>query len=287
MHSTSSTVTTAQVTLVGSKGTTLAVSSPDQTNNLDQIISNFVATASGAYYLQVTSAAGATYSLVVTRNADLDAENNSSIETAQELIAAEAAGRRWAMGYLGGSSLGDPGTGPEVSLPTALLDASGFTWDIYGAGDIGNGTIDAYDGGLLHGGFPYFSSAITEDGGRELVIGQASLGDVLVTRKIFVPADETYARFLEIVTNIGTSSAAYTVPIYTNLGSDGYEIFLETSSGDNYFDPQDDWIVTDDDNGTSDPTLLHVVAGVGGMRPTYATYSPGELLLLRPDARAG
>ncbi len=88
----------AQVTLVGPNGTTLALGSSDQADNVDQIISNFVATSTGTYYLSVTSAGGATYNLVVTRNADFDTENNDSIETAQPIFSPEAAGRRWVMG---------------------------------------------------------------------------------------------------------------------------------------------------------------------------------------------
>ena len=112
----------AQVTLVGPNGTTLAVGgsdrnsgrhkghpgnpntttqamgSPDRADNVDQIISNFLATSSGTYYLKVNSDGGATYNLVVTRNADFDTENNDSIETAQPIVSPEAAGRRWVMG---------------------------------------------------------------------------------------------------------------------------------------------------------------------------------------------
>ncbi|MCU0963102.1 MAG: S8 family serine peptidase, partial [Pirellulaceae bacterium] len=94
----------AQVALVSASGATLAISSPNQATNVDQIISNYVATSTGTYFLKVTSQAGATYSLVVTRNADFDAENNNSIETAQELISSEAAGSRWVLGHI------DPGT---------------------------------------------------------------------------------------------------------------------------------------------------------------------------------
>ena len=90
----------AQVALVSSNGTTLALGSSDQADNVDQIISSFLATSKGTYYLNVSSEGGATYSLVVTLNADFDTENNDSIETAQPIISPEAAGRRWVMGAM-------------------------------------------------------------------------------------------------------------------------------------------------------------------------------------------
>ena len=42
--------------------------------------------------------AGATYSLVVTRNADFDTEHNDSLGTAQDLISNQVSDRRWVMG---------------------------------------------------------------------------------------------------------------------------------------------------------------------------------------------
>ncbi len=78
--------------------------SPDRADNVDQIISNFLATSSGTYFLKVNSDGGATYNLVVTRNADFDTENNDSIETAQPIVSPEAAGRRWVMGAVEGKA---------------------------------------------------------------------------------------------------------------------------------------------------------------------------------------
>ena len=97
--------TDAQVTLVGANGTTLALGSPEQADNVDQIISDFLATSTGTNYLRVSSAGGVTYSLVVTRNADSKLENNDSIETAQPIISPEAAGcARWVMGAAEGKA---------------------------------------------------------------------------------------------------------------------------------------------------------------------------------------
>ncbi len=257
-----------EVVLISPTGEPLALGDYS-TTNVDTIISNFVATSTGTYSLLVSGQAG-TYSLVVNRNVTFDSESNDSLELAQPILGPEVNGRRWVMGDLGGLT-GDSSPTDPVSLPVYLDDGSGFLWDIFGSGDINNGTYDAYDGGLIHQGFPYFSNAATEDGGREIVIGEAVIGDVVVTRKIYVPADGTFARFLEIVTNTSSSTVDYTVPIFTNLGSDGGESFIQTSSGDSSFDSADDWIITDDYDAGGDPTMLHVIAGDGGQRPVSAS----------------
>ncbi|MFO0892785.1 MAG: FG-GAP-like repeat-containing protein [Isosphaeraceae bacterium] len=253
----------ADVTLLGPTGATLAIG-----NDADRI-ADFLATAGGIYSVKVDGDEGTSYGLVVTRNAALDSGRDRDLASAQPILGPEVAGRRWAIGELGGLD-GESSPSDPVGLPLGLYDGSGFLWDIAGDGDIGDGTSDAYDGGLYHEGFPYFSSAAAEDGGREIVIGQATIGDVVVTRKIYVPADGTFARFLEIVTNAGAWPTDYTVRIRTNLGSDGNETFVRTSSGDGDFDAADDWIVTDDYDAAGDPTMLHVIAGEGGSRPSYA-----------------
>jgi hypothetical protein len=90
----------AQVELISPQGVTLAVGSTDRAFNADQIISDFLATSTGTYYLKVTSTSEAHYSVVVTRNAEFDTERNGSIGTAQDLLVPEVGGRRWVMGAI-------------------------------------------------------------------------------------------------------------------------------------------------------------------------------------------
>ncbi|MDP2106589.1 MAG: PA14 domain-containing protein, partial [Desulfobulbaceae bacterium] len=173
----------------------------------------------------------------------------------------------------------DLGSGPSGStgLGVNLYDASGYLWDIRSDGNINNGTSDAYDGGMYLSGFPNFSTALTEESGREIIIGPATIDGLSITRKIFVPSDQSFARFLEIIHNPGSSSVNYTLPIYTNLGSDGSERYIMTSSGDSTVTVNDNWLVTDDSNpGTSgsDPVVTHVVAGDNAqIRPATFTRS--------------
>jgi ELWxxDGT repeat protein len=148
-----------------------------------------------------------------------------------------------------------------------LTDGAGFLWDITSSGAIQNGTSDAFDLGLRLAGnltFPFSGlQRLTEDGGREIVIGTAVFGDVQIIRKIYVPADQSYARFLEVVTNNGSASLTQRVPVFTDLGSDGGTVVVGTSSGDQLFSTADRWIVTDDVENAGDPVVTHVIAGAG------------------------
>src|SRR5262249_31933737 len=75
----------SHVALLGPDGTTLALGRAGSVEG----IPDFVAASTGTYYLRVTGDGGASYDLVVTRNAAFDTEPNSDLATAQDLIAPE------------------------------------------------------------------------------------------------------------------------------------------------------------------------------------------------------
>lgn len=265
------------LTLEDATGTVIAIGATGA-RNLDESISNFLAPVTGTYYARITGPDNQAYTLVVTRNSDFDLELGDQPVNAQDITLTKTV-----LGGLGGGATGFIGGGAtgSTSLGVTLYDATGYRWDIQGNGNISDGTSDAYDGGMHHTGFPGFASAQTEEGGREIVIGPATIGGVQVTRKIYIPGDQSFARFLEIVYNPGVSSVNYTVPIYTNLGSDGDEPFVMTSSGDSTVTTLDNWLITDDSpSGSSggDPVVTHVVAGQDGrIRPATFTKGSGEV----------
>lgn len=153
-----------------------------------------------------------------------------------------------------------------VTLPIFLTDGDGFFWDIVSTGTIINGSHDAFDGGLqlFVGGSSFLgsSNAILGKGGREVIIGPLSMVGLQVTRKIFVPSDDGFARFLEVIENPGTAEITVPVRLFTNLGSDFSTVVVATSSGDLTFTTIDDFLVTDDDfDGFGDPTIIHAFSG--------------------------
>jgi hypothetical protein len=164
-----------------------------------------------------------------------------------------------------------------IALPTDLFDANGFRYDIQTNGTLSDGSNDAYDGAyeiglIVGGGSPgIYGSGVgmPEDNRRELGIELTGSTNLEVTRKVFVPTDGYFARYLEIVRNPGTAPATVDVAVSSNLGSDGSTRIVSTSNGDTTFTTDDRWLVTDDDAGdepfpNSDPTLAHVIGGTGG-----------------------
>src|SRR5207302_1000933 len=67
----------ASLAIEDGSGSPLALGRTVDTN-VHQVVSNFLARTTGTYYVHVTGN-GARYSLVVTRNADFDTENNHTL----------------------------------------------------------------------------------------------------------------------------------------------------------------------------------------------------------------
>ena len=161
-----------------------------------------------------------------------------------------------------------------VSLPKNLYDGNNFLFDVGRSGYLDNGSSDAYDGGLYlrlydattNSRFSGASSGVVEDGGREIAIRQNGLLGLDVVRKIYVPANGYFGRYLEILRNPGTTSITVDASIETNLGSDCSTQVIATSSGDQVFDAADQWLVTDDYDAGGDPSLAHVFEGAGASR---------------------
>ncbi|WP_437580263.1 thrombospondin type 3 repeat-containing protein [Sorangium sp. So ce887] len=139
-----------------------------------------------------------------------------------------------------------------------LVDGLTFVWDVGTDGVVNNGTIDAFDTGMVlrvdGARFPP-STRVAEMDGRQLAHGPALLGSLEVTRKVYVPTDEGWARFLEILHNPTASELPAVVRIETNVGSDNDTTITQSHSGDLEFTPVDRWLATDDVDAGADPSL--------------------------------
>jgi Ca2+-binding RTX toxin-like protein len=161
-------------------------------------------------------------------------------------------------------------------MATSLTDSTGFEWNIQNNGSISSGTSDAYDSGMVLSGTPDLTQTL-EDAGREVVLESYSSGQFSIVRKVYVPATGPgFARFLEIVTNTGTTTSTYNPSLQTNLGSDGGESIVATSSSDRTFARVDRWIITDSATDT-DPAVAHVFGGPGGVAPTNVIKTPDRV----------
>jgi hypothetical protein len=92
----------AHVALVGPDGNVLATS---HTSSLGDVISDFIAPASGIYYAVVGATGTGNFSLVVTRNGDLDTEPNTTLATAQDILSAGPGGTQYVFGNVGATGV--------------------------------------------------------------------------------------------------------------------------------------------------------------------------------------
>ncbi|NND99216.1 MAG: tandem-95 repeat protein, partial [Pirellulaceae bacterium] len=178
---------------------------------------------------------------------------------------------------------GGAGALGTTTLPLQLNDVNGLPWELNIGGVVGTiftapGPNDAFEFGFLNGDlntgdffFPPQGTAPTEENGREVVLGPAAQGLLQLERKVFVPDDGGYARFLEIYTNTGSLAVTQTVTIQSDLASDTTTTVIDTSSGDQTVALNDTWIVTDDGSPAGDPAVGHVIDGPGGIAPTSFT----------------
>ncbi len=159
---------------------------------------------------------------------------------------------------------------------TTLTDGTGYVWDIRQNGTILNGSIDAYDVGfsLIVNStyFPADSTPTTELSGRQYAFGPATMSGLEVTRRVYVPTGEGWARFLEYFHNPTAASITATVEVQTNLGSDSGTVITGSSDGDTVFETTDTWVATDDaTDGSGDPSLVQVIAWSGASPSAVST----------------
>ncbi len=143
--------------------------------------------------------------------------------------------------------------------------------------------------------------ANTECEGRQVMFNTQSIDTgkttLAVSRKVFVPINDEFARWLDIVTNTGSASQTFTLLTSNNLGSDANTKVDGSSDGDNVADLTDTWVETFQNYSgktSTDPRLGHVLQGVGAAVPlTNIHFADGDdnpfwaySLTLAPGQRA-
>lgn len=162
------------------------------------------------------------------------------------------------------------------SASGAASDAT-YTTSVVGT-TTGGGTTstdfsDAFDG---YAGIRINDTSYSDNGsvsfecaGRQLVYNPQTMGSLVVSRKVYVPDNDEFVRWLNLITNTSGSPVAVTLRMYNDLGSDSYTTIHNTSSGDMVWTTADTWFVTDGDS--DDPKLGHVVQGPGSPVAPVAT----------------
>jgi hypothetical protein len=101
---------------------------------------------------------------------------------------------------------------------------------------------------------------------RQVVFPPQVSGNIQMSRKVFVPDNDQFGRWLNIFTNTGGSPQTVTMVTSNNLGSDAKTKIVATSQGGTTINTSDTWVTTFQDftgNTTTDPRLGHVLQGTG------------------------
>jgi uncharacterized repeat protein (TIGR01451 family) len=192
-----------------------------------------------------------------------------------------------------------------VPSTVTLYDANNFGYQLRENGSIQDGSPGSMYGGnfnsnrggflldLITGGttnrFAGSPFAGVEESGREIVIRQDGLGGLNVTRKMYVPHDGYFVRYLEFLNNPSAGPVTATVKLTSNFRfiskvQNGFTFnreprIISTSSGDATLDisnssTRDHWAVLDDDDDGDPfltPSTLPAVAdlfeGTNGVSP--------------------
>jgi uncharacterized repeat protein (TIGR01451 family) len=112
--------------------------------------------------------------------------------------------------------------------------------------------------------------ATTACTGRQYVFNAQAMGPLSVQRKVFVPNNDEFIRWMNIFTNTSGSAATFNMITSNNLGSDSNTRIVTTSSGDNVVTTADTWVTSFQNfsgSTSSDPRIGHVMWGPGAATP--------------------
>ena len=195
-------------------------------------------------------------------------------QTAPRLV--DASGLEWLFtndvvadaGYVGAVRAEVSGPVSETHL-AVLADA----FDGYGALTV------SVDGGAATP-FTRAWAGATECGGRQMVFPAQTVGGVSVSRKIYVPTDDSFARWATIISNPGAAPATVTLTVSGNLGSDSRTTIGATSDQDTVASPVEQWVVTFGafaQGASREPRLAHVLASPGAaVQPSDVAFANGD-----------
>jgi hypothetical protein len=111
---------------------------------------------------------------------------------------------------------------------------------------------------------------------RQYVFAPQTIGGLTVSRKVFVPMNDQFARWLNIFTNTTGAPITFSMVTANNLGSDNQTLIVSSSNGNSTAEPTDTWVSTFQNYGnctslppgvSCDPRLGHVLQGAGAPVP--------------------
>ncbi len=179
-----------------------------------------------------------------------------------------------------------------INLPVNRWDGNNLYYDVQSNGSIGTGShgVFGYNWESVNGafklvlvsggsevGFTGSNIGSVSQGGRAFTVKQNGLAGLDVTRKVFVPGDGYFARFVELLSNPTASPVTVDVRVVSNRRVEwwtGQPRIVSTSSGDDTLNvasasSPDRWVMIDDDFDvdpfelSSPPATAFVFDGAG------------------------
>ena len=174
--------------------------------------------------------------------------------------------------------------GQREFFPIDLTGADGFSYLVWHGSEV---TDSAQAGsGLFFGpyalvdgqAFAYGQSGTRSADGREVTNGPRWTGDLLVTRRTFVPAAGRFARSLDVLENVTDSPLEVPYELVENLGTPeaGEWAIAATSSGDLVADGADRWVVFTNQGGDEPNLVLVLDDGVVGRHDELIYWVPQQ-----------
>jgi hypothetical protein len=155
--------------------------------------------------------------------------------------------------------------GNAVNFGAQFSGADGFLYNTQQDGSMWlGGTPNAaysYANALEVNGlpFPYLDGARVEMQGRQQVFGPVAIGDLIVSRKVFVPVAGGFARYLEIITNPTAAPIAAHLKVLTGLRGGSQVVVSPPTTGNTYAVHAYDSLVCD----CQRPSIAQVFQGSG------------------------
>jgi hypothetical protein len=148
---------------------------------------------------------------------------------------------------------------------------------------------DAFDGynalkvsvdGAADVAYNNLGAASADCNGRQIVMPVLSSGGISVQRKVYIPNNDGFARWMNVVSN--SSGAPHTVRLtmISDLGSDARTTIGTTSNGDAVADLTDDWVTSYEafvQGSSRTPRLAHVLQSPGSaLRLASLDFATGD-----------
>lgn len=187
-----------------------------------------------------------------------------------------------------------------VTLDYVITDANAMTWYAEPDGSLRGAQVTSWSGtslfrlrlvssGTEHAFVGSGTLAATEEDKREVVIRQAGLAGLDVTRKILVARDGYFVRYLDTLQNPGTEPVTIDVVEEASLWRSKAPSVVDSASGDASADPTDGWLLIDDADTDDIYTAPSAFAPLGvsfrdghGVGPSAVTWDgPGARLTER------